>query len=97
MCTVVRFVGKLSGALPWDRSRMTINLPAGLPRAATMFILRETLRLIGAAQAPEPNSATCFCGEPVELPASQSPAPFDRIHDRHAATTTAGPAVRHGA
>lgn len=50
---------------PWDASRLTITVPAGLTAAATLFAVRAVLEELGADQPP--HGAICSCGEPVVL------------------------------
>lgn len=64
MCVLVRLCSNRVTE-PWDRHRVTINIPASLPADTAIRFVRVVLAELGAEQ-PE-SGAVCWCGEPIEL------------------------------
>jgi hypothetical protein len=68
MCVTIT-VGDVDCRAPiWSRPEVTIIISGFLTAAQGILQIRAMLMWLGAPQSSEP--ATCWCGDPVELPYS---------------------------
>jgi hypothetical protein len=65
MCIRVQITDSVVALVPWDPIHKVVSVPAGLPQAATLRVLRAILSELAVPQPPV--GARCFCGAPVRL------------------------------
>lgn len=81
MCTQV-VVGDASPLMPaWDRPNVAIVISRRIDAATALLQVRTLLSILGAPQVGL--DATCWCGDPVEVPQFAVTAPRQTTSRQH--------------